>query len=51
MTERWEPKCDEWYWFVGAVQKKGFEKLLPKEVGEEYEFKSDGAELHIWRVG
>ncbi len=32
------------------IKKKGFEKLLPKEVGEEYEFKSDGAELHIWRV-
>ncbi len=42
---------DDYICMIKESKKKGFEKLLPKEVGEEYEFKSDGAELHIWRVG
>lgn len=41
---------DDYICEIKESRQENFEKLLPKEIGEEYEFKSDGAEFHIWRA-
>lgn len=41
---------DDYICMIKESEREDLKALLPKEAGEEYVFKSDGAELHIWRV-